>query len=1345
MRAAALLAAGLCCGLAPVRAAQTPLDIPALRQAVTLDGVLADGEWDDAAVIRGALDLFEGAPSPRAVTFWVVRGEDALYIAQRSTLKPRSPHPFWFKEGDDNSVVVAIAPGVANAGDGASHYVLRFNPEGQRIGWEITGEYRGVKLRWPHLPWQNRVVKTEPEMAYGYGFRDGEQADGNEAPPVLIANHLDHDRGLWTSEMRIPLAALNVKAFPADQTWGLLLARDYPGVEQTAVVRSDDWRHGTANRVRGFGFYNLYRNAEDYLQARFPDGAKPVRVQIADVPDGDADEAEAPSAYFSGYHRLDTQGQTRSEESLSVYNPIRNEIFVRTRLGSVRRGMEADRLVVSVRRKGEREPRVTHVVTNRVESCIGLRMNNGPHVKPFGMVVEWIAPGDGTADVDYRMANICKPLPEPGEGASARERAHYLASIDGGQAMLVQVPAGSGEPIVRLERRAFSAYRDWVPLRAESVPVAKGDRIQLYVTVRGASYKDNILSGAIRFRDQNGRMRHDDPVEGGNVWRYRHDRDTVPDPDGDYEAMTYDAKRRAWVVFLDAYTNAPQPSATFVKTAIDDERTVRFTPPELEPGVYEARLDVLDHDGVLLGCNRELFVRYDHAKDLPWLGAGVGVSDAVLPGWHALATTEQTDALQFAVTGRTVRVTGDGLLNRICVGGTDLLAAPMRLDILRDGERLALRPRPAPRTVARQADHAVFEGGLQGDGWQVDVQGRVEYDGFIGFEVTLAPQGTQSVDAVRLEIPLQNEVAAYLHATGGIWMRDAVSAIILPENAGVLWDSSRSRRPYNGRGLTVGNFLPYLWIGNDAHGLAFMADSDEGWVPDETKTTSAQVVTRGDGRVALALNLVARPFTFTGPRRIRFGLQATPVKALPDDFRGRMKRLSLNVAFAGFDPAGGGWDWNGQMVRLPDGKRSLVSGHGSNPYPLNWALSRRRGATNPRSPFALEGDDHAAPVRDPGSTGPVRSLGGAANLPYQALNGILQAAELDHPQVVGIHGANYYGYLGPAVVADREWGDACISAPEADYRLWHYRHWIRNSHLDGFYFDNTYPTLDGLGSGYDLDLPDRPEMHGKRQPGYALRGQRDFFKRLRTVFHEEGVEPVIWLHATDAFVIPAFAFADVLMDGEHFPGLTTNRPWSSEKWPVYPPHLRTLSGARKWGLSVYYLPMNRNFTTKDEDLRHRALRNLNGYYALFDCLTEVRWPVFGLDLDDGAEFHPYWGDAVARGVECREERVEVSAWTQAGRLHLLVFNFGAQGHLPARLQIHPEAFGLAGRNWVVRDSEPDAPAFSQTMWERKGVKDYNAKYRGEAIGFQMRDGRVDVAVPIFPRNYRVMVVEPVAE
>ncbi|NLE41300.1 MAG: hypothetical protein GX615_05660, partial [Lentisphaerae bacterium] len=253
--------------------------------------------------------------------------------------------------------------------------------------------------------------------------------------------------------MRIPLAALNVKTFPADQTWGLLLARDYPGVEQTAVVRSDDWRHGTANRVRGFGFYNLYRNAEDYLQMRFPDGAKPVRVQIAYVPAGPRAEAEAPSAYFSGYHRLDTQGQTRSEESLSVYNPIRNEIFVRTRLGSVRRGMEAQRLVVSVRRKGEREPRVTHVVTNRVEACIGLRMNNGPHVKPFGMVVEWIAPGDGTADVDYRMANICKPLPEPGEGASARERAHYRASIDGGQAMLVQVPAGGGEPIVRLERR----------------------------------------------------------------------------------------------------------------------------------------------------------------------------------------------------------------------------------------------------------------------------------------------------------------------------------------------------------------------------------------------------------------------------------------------------------------------------------------------------------------------------------------------------------------------------------------------------------------------------------------------------------------------------------------------------------------------------------------------------------------------------------------------------------------------------------------------------------------------------------------------------------------------------
>ena len=1150
-----MLFAGMVRGAAPGGPFQDqPLAIPVLRQDLKLDGILSDGEWDDAAVITGAIDQFEGTPSARAVTFRIKRGEQALYIAQCSTLKPRSPHPFWFKDGDDNSVVVALAPGVVNHGDAVSHYVLRFNPEGQRIGWEITDQYRGVKLRWPHLPWQNRAVAAEPEMAYGYGFKGMEQADDGEGPPVRIASHVDPVQGTWTSEMVIPLASMHVQAFPSDQTWGILLARDYPGVEQTAIVRSGDWRHGTANRSRNIGFYNLYRGTNDYAAISFPPGAAPVHIPVA-VPiaepsaGGGGPDVQIPSAYFSGYHHVDMPPQTSSSVSMSVYNPIRNEIFVRTRLGSVARGMDADRLAVSVRRMGEREPLMTHSVSN--------------------------------------------------------------------------------------------------------------------------------------------------------------------------------------------------PSPTIAKAKRSDERSVRFPLPELEPGVYEAKLEVFDRENVLLGSNRELFRRYDHGKDLPWLGAKTGVAKTVLPGWTPIKATPVDDGLSLAVTGRAYQVADSGFLRQIQADGKAIFAAPMRLDIIQNGNRVELETTSGPLKVDAQGDEVRFAGQLGGGGWTVNIKGRFEYDGFCRFDLEMDPGGVQAVDAVRLEIPLRDEVAANLHAAGGIWMRDAVSAIILPERDGDLWSSSRSRRPVNGRGLVAGNFLPYVWIGNDAHGLAFMADNDQGWVPDETKTNSAQVVMRQDGHVSLVLNLVARPFTFSGPRRIVFGLQATPVKTVAPDVRGRMAKLSLNVAFTGFDPAGNGWDWNGQMVRLPDGKRSLVSGHGSNPYPLDWALSRRRGATNPRSPFAAEGD--GAPVRDRGVEGYARSLRGSGYLPYQAMNAVLQPAEIEHPLVTGIHGANYYGYMGPAVFSDREWGDACMASPDVDYRLWHYRNWIRNSHLDGFYFDNTYPTLDALSSGYPLDLPDRPALHGKIQPGYALMNQRDFLKRLRNVFHEAGVNPVIWLHATDAFVIPAFAFADVLMDGEHSPGLTTAKPWSSERWPVRPPHMQTMSGAGKWGMGVYYLPMNRNFKTDDPDLRHLVDRNLNGYYALFDCPTEMRWPVFELDLDAAAVFHPYWGDVIARGVVCGEEGVAISAWQQGGRLYVLAFNFSTQTHLPARLLIRPEVFGLEGTRWSVRDLEPDDQVIYQTLWERKGINDYNAKYRGASLDYQVRDASVGVVVPILPRNYRTFVIEPAGE
>jgi len=74
--------------------------------------------------------------------------------------------------------------------------------------------------------------------------------------------------------------------------------------------------------------------------------------------------------------------------------------------------------------------------------------------------------------------------------------------------------------------------------------------------------------------------------------------------------------------------------------------------------------------------------------------------------------------------------------------------------------------------------------------------------------------------------------------------------------------------------MTAGSFRPYVWIGNAERGLAFMADNDQGWVPDDSRKVPAIEVVRAGTQVQLVLNLVARPFTFEKPREITFSLQA---------------------------------------------------------------------------------------------------------------------------------------------------------------------------------------------------------------------------------------------------------------------------------------------------------------------------------------------------------------------------------------------------------------------------------------------------------------------------------------
>ena len=59
--------------------------------------------------------------------------------------------------------------------------------------------------------------------------------------------------------------------------------------------------------------------------------------------------------------------------------------------------------------------------------------------------------------------------------------------------------------------------------------------------------------------------------------------------------------------------------------------------------------------------------------------------------------------------------------------------------------------------------------------------------------------------------------------------------------------------------MTVGDFKPYVWIGGPNRGLAFMADNDRGWVPDDEKKVAYTPFWAGKHNTALDFEFAEAP------------------------------------------------------------------------------------------------------------------------------------------------------------------------------------------------------------------------------------------------------------------------------------------------------------------------------------------------------------------------------------------------------------------------------------------------------------------------------------------------------
>ncbi len=611
----------------------------------------------------------------------------------------------------------------------------------------------------------------------------------------------------------------------------------------------------------------------------------------------------------------------------------------------------------------------------------------------------------------------------------------------------------------------------------------------------------------------------------------------------------------------------------------------------LKPGEYSLTVDVRNAQGQSLGIiNKPLTV-----PSREWLGNTLGMEKKVLAPWTPLQVRQQADGFSVHCWGREYRF-GNGLLPlQITAQGQPLLKNPMALKVL--SGRTPLRW----ATKRAQVKNA--------SGYEVDVvttatadtpQGRVtveanfhlEYDGLMLLSLNFQAPPNFMPDTVTLDIPLREQNALYRHGWQGDLKPFSGS---LPAGSGVVQQSA---------------FLPAIWLGDNDRGLFWFSKSAQHW-PNWKSETAFQAV-RENQTVTMRFNLLAGQAV---PQnwRFEFGLQATPVKPMPRDWRKWQlppsPKANIEVLWPtpaadsvkhfGYPEARNSELFQKRVTGLQGIKRGVV------PYTLLNALS---GATPEWKWFHKEWDVKAG---DHGS-GDVVAVGASLN------------------------------YVSPT---QRSWHD---------FVIWKTKQFVETHKLDGIYHDLTYPF------GWAIPEANTGWFDGKEwQKTHPMLAYRDLYRRNYAVVKAANPNAFLIGHMSSRINIPVLAYEDAYLNGETF--LTPLRGKESYMDVMGLDQWRAEYTGRQWGIIPILLPefdaANRAKVEPTRGLAALLLLHDTGVWGIWSngqAWKEMYDAMHSFGYID-SEFIPYWDTVPPAKTDMAD--VYASAYKRAdGRALIVVGN-----------------------------------------------------------------------------------------
>jgi hypothetical protein len=585
---------------------------------------------------------------------------------------------------------------------------------------------------------------------------------------------------------------------------------------------------------------------------------------------------------------------------------------------------------------------------------------------------------------------------------------------------------------------------------------------------------------------------------------------------------------------------------------------------------------------------------------------------------------------EFRCLGRTTELGKFLLPAQITAAEESLLASPIQI-VSEPDIFSAIKGRA--KVVEKSEDSARLEWGGESEDFSIASKMTADCDGFCWYEIRLTPKHPTKLRSLALEIPRSKKTARYFHSADFSWSNVSQG---LPELGGK-WS---------------GAFKPYLWLGDEARGLGWCAESNEGWrLKDPAK--ALVIETRGEV-VSLKVNWLDHEETLDSSVTFRFGLQSSPVK--PVSFAWRTNaRILHNIHY---DFAKSGPDGRCELDRLAEGGVKTVVIHD------DWTKYFGQMA--------------------PADTKQFRQLIDACHKRKMRLlvyvgYGLARTA----PELQGKHDEWSVLPLIPWEPSykpeTRSFDATCPNSGWADWLVAGTEKLFSDYALDGLYFDGTaygWPCQNSAhGCGWK-------SVQGDVHTVYPVLAARKLMRRIADTVHRHKPDAILDAHMSSNFTLPTLAFCDSVWNGEQFESHT-----AAEKFEVPLHFFRTEFMGYAQGLDAEFLCYEDRPFTFDEAI---TLAWLHGVEVRPYPPTLAKVVPLWRAMDNfgitNAIWRPYWSGSSVASADL--ESVKISAWTRKGKALLFVSHLERK---PATVRLAVESTKIGLKTFTVKDAINETP------------------------------------------------------